>query len=193
MDNKLQAKDLINVGVFTTIYFIVFFACCMLGYIPLLLVLDPVICPIVAGIPFMLYLTKIKKFGMITITGIISGVLMFIFGNGVICVITGLVFGLLADLIVKSGKYSSAKKAVVGYGVFSLWLIGMLIPMFIMRDSYFESLRKNFGDNYVDTLMNYVPNWSFFLILVLTFIAGLIGAYLGKRVLKKHFERAGIV
>ena len=32
--NKLQAKDLINVGVFTAIYFIVFFAGMMLGYGP---------------------------------------------------------------------------------------------------------------------------------------------------------------
>ena len=62
-----------------------------------------------------------------------------------------------------------------------------------MRDSYFENLRESFGDNYVNTLMNYVPNWSFILLLVLTFIAGIIGAYLGKSVLKKHFERAGIV
>ena len=33
--NKLQAKDLINVGVFTAIYFVIFFAGMMLGYIPI--------------------------------------------------------------------------------------------------------------------------------------------------------------
>ena len=32
---KLQAKDLINVGVFTAIYFVIFFAGMMLGYIPI--------------------------------------------------------------------------------------------------------------------------------------------------------------
>ena len=32
--NKLQAKDLINVGIFTAIYFVIFFAGMMLGYIP---------------------------------------------------------------------------------------------------------------------------------------------------------------
>lgn len=31
--NKLQAKDLINVGIFTAIYFVIFFAGMMLGYI----------------------------------------------------------------------------------------------------------------------------------------------------------------
>ena len=33
--NKLQAKDLINVGIFTAIYFVIFFAGMMLGYIPI--------------------------------------------------------------------------------------------------------------------------------------------------------------
>ena len=31
-NNKLQAKDLINVGIFTAIYFVIFFAGMMLGY-----------------------------------------------------------------------------------------------------------------------------------------------------------------
>ncbi len=32
---RLQAKDLINVGIFTAIYFVIFFAGIMLGYIPI--------------------------------------------------------------------------------------------------------------------------------------------------------------
>lgn len=35
-NNKIQAKDLINVGIFTAIYFVIFFAGMMLGYIPTL-------------------------------------------------------------------------------------------------------------------------------------------------------------
>lgn len=32
---KLQGKDLINVGIFTAIYFVVFMAVAMLGFIPI--------------------------------------------------------------------------------------------------------------------------------------------------------------
>ena len=32
-NNKLQARDLINVGIFTAIYFVLFFASMMLRYI----------------------------------------------------------------------------------------------------------------------------------------------------------------
>ena len=83
-NNKLQAKDLINVGIFTAIYFVVFFAGMMLGYIPIFIPLLGLVCPILCGIPFMLYLTKVKKFGMVSLTGIILGLLNVLIGAGVL-------------------------------------------------------------------------------------------------------------
>ena len=82
MNNKLGAKDLINVGIFTAIYFVIFFACGMLGYIPIFMAALPLLIAVVGGIPFMLYLTKVNKFGMVTITGIIVSLLMFATGHG---------------------------------------------------------------------------------------------------------------
>lgn len=38
-NNKLNAKDLINVGIFTAIYFILYFVTMMLGYIPIFTIL----------------------------------------------------------------------------------------------------------------------------------------------------------
>lgn len=105
--NKLQAKDLINVGIFTAIYFVLFFAGMMLGYIPIFIPLLGLVCPIICGIPFMLYLTKVKKFGMVTLSGIILGLLNMLIGSGVLVLIFGIVFGVAADLIMKSGKYKS--------------------------------------------------------------------------------------
>ena len=89
---KLQAKDLINVGVFTAIYFVIFFAGMMLGYIPIFIPLLGLVCPILCGIPFMLYLTKIKKFGMVSLTGIVLGLLNLIMGSGVLVLIFGIIF-----------------------------------------------------------------------------------------------------
>lgn len=85
--NKLQPKDLINVGIFTAIYFIIFFAGMMLGYIPIFIPLLGLVCSILCGIPFMLYLTKVKKFGMVSLTGIILGLLNLIMGSGVLVLI----------------------------------------------------------------------------------------------------------
>ena len=59
--SKLQAKDLITIGIFTAIYFVVFLACAMLGFVPVFLLAMTFYGPIITGIPFMLYLTKIKN------------------------------------------------------------------------------------------------------------------------------------
>ena len=59
-NNKIQAKDLINVGIFTAIYFVIFFAGMMLGYIPIFIPLLGLVCPILCGIPFMLYLLLLQ-------------------------------------------------------------------------------------------------------------------------------------
>ena len=62
--NKLNAKDLINVGIYTAIYLVVFFVIGMLNAIPVLYPLTYFIAPVVTGIPFMLFLTKVDKFGI---------------------------------------------------------------------------------------------------------------------------------
>ena len=191
--NKLQAKDLINVGIFTAIYFVLFFAGMMLGYIPIFIPLLGLVCPIICGIPFMLYLTKVKKFGMVTLSGIILGLLNMLIGSGVLVLIFGIVFGVAADLIMKSGKYQSWKFTLLGNGVFSLWIMGFVSRMFLTRTEFFDSLVSSYGQEYVDTLMSYTPGWMFPVLFVVTFLGGILGALLGKAVLKKHFEKAGIV
>lgn len=189
--NKLQAKDLITVGIFTAIYFVLMFACGMLGYIPVLYALLPVIIPIVCGIPFMLYLTKVKTFGMVTIMGIICGGLMVLTGHTIVPLITGALCGFLADLIFMAGKYKSKKSSVIGYSVFSMWIVGMLMPFWIMKDEFSKMMSSSMGEDYTKTVFDIFNkiSWSFPL---LAFVAGIAGAFFGYAVLKKHFKKAGI-
>ena len=189
MENKkLQTKDLITVGIFTALYFALFFATGMLGHIPVLYVFLPFLLPFICGIPFMLFLTKVKSFGMITIMGSILGLLMLLTGHTYVPVIAGFVFGLLADLIVKMSKYKNKTLFVVSYGVFSLWIVGMLVPLWIMKDSY-----KNMGEAMMKMLDS-----TYGIIIVLAaagaviFIGGVAGAFFGFAMLKKHFKKAGI-
>ncbi len=192
MENKLNTKDLMNIGIFTAIYFIVFFVTGMIGYIPVLMVVLPFLLPITGGIPFLLYLTKVKKFGMITISGVIISLLMFATGHGWPIIVTGITFPFLADLVFKSGKYSSWKKIVLGYCVFSCWIFGALLPMWIMRDSYFAMMREGYGDEYTNALMGIMTNWLLPIMFVLCIVGAFLGALIGRSTLKKHFQRAGI-
>jgi energy-coupling factor transport system substrate-specific component len=188
---KLQTKDLITVGVFTAIYFVLFFAMGMLGYIPILFALIPLVLPIICGVPFMLFLTKVDKFGMVTIMGSLIGILMVLTGHTYMPLIFGFVFGLLADLIFMIGKYRSKKLSIIGYGVFSMWLLGMLVPFWIMKDAFEKIMLDSMGIEYTRTVLELFDKvaWSF---PFLAFLGGIIGAFFGLKMLSKHFMKAGI-
>lgn len=192
-NNKLSVKDLINIGVFTALYFVVFFVVSFVGYVPILLVLLPAICPIVAGIPYMLFLTRVKKLGMVTVMAFILGLLELVMGRPWPVVLIAIAAGLCADLILKAGQYKSVKSCILSSGVFSLWMIGMALPLFFgYRDNYLAGLVGGYGQSYVDTLASLTPDWAFFALVVLCFIGGILGGFLGSAVLKKHFKKAGM-
>lgn len=194
MNNKLQAKDLINLGLFTVLYFVL--GCCVaipIGFVPIFLPILGALWTLITGIPFMLFLTRVKKFGMVTLMAILSGLLMGLTGMGYWGVPLGLIFGLLGDLILKFGNYKSAKRSLIGYAVFSLWMVGTYIPMYFMVEDSRASLAASFGKEYADKVMAVMPMWSIVLVIACIFICAIIGGMIGKALLKKHFVKAGIV
>ena len=146
--NRLQGKDFINIGIFTAIYFIVIFAAASIGFIPIFIPLISVIVPLVGGIPMMLFFSKIKKFGMLTICGFLLGIIMLIAGMGYWCIPTGLIFGLISDFMMKSCGYKKAKWEILIHGVFSMWVIGAFIPIVVTREEYYQSLIPGYGHSY---------------------------------------------
>lgn len=194
MNQKLQAKDFITVGVFTAILFVICFAVAMLGFIPIFIPLLSVLVPLISGIPFMLYTTKAQKFGMTTIMGILIGLINLMLGHGIWAIVLGPCAGLMADLIMKSGNYHSMKKNVLSCGVFFVWIIGNYIPIVVSRAQYHEQLvTGGYGTEYADALMKLVPDWSLIPLTIAAIVFGVLGGLLGKAMLKKHFRRAGIV
>ena len=194
-DNKLKAKDFITVGIFTALLFVVEFACGILGFIhPYIVASYVVMIPVVGSIPMMLFYTKVEKFGMITIMSVLLAIIMFVTGMGYLGAPLIIASGLLADFIVKSGGYKSFKKTAISYGVFSLWICANYFPVIVTADSYRQDLIDGgYSAEYCDNLFRAINSKTIAILLVLCFVFGFIGAFIGKAVVKKHFEKAGIV
>ena len=193
MNNKIEAKDLITLGIFTVIYFVIGAALSVLVAIPVMVPFFPSIWALVNGTVFMLYSTKVEKFGLVTLMAVLSGILVGLTGMGFWCVPAGIVFGLLGDLIMKRGKYKNFKLNLIGYSVFALWTSGSLIPWFFFaQDTAARYVESGAGAEYGTQVMAYTPWWSLILFVALNFICGMAGGILGKKIMKKHFEKAGI-
>lgn len=133
---KLTGKDLIHVGVFTAIYLVIVMGFAMLGFIPVFMLTYVVLVPVFGGIVFMLFLTKVKKFGMVLLMGILFGIIMWLTGMSYYALVIGTVTSLIAEIILKGGHYKSAKRAVLANGVFSIWIWSNYVPLFFFADKY---------------------------------------------------------
>lgn len=193
--NRLKAKDFITVGIFAAILFAVEFAFGMLGYIhPYIVAAYVVILPLASGIPMMLFYSKVEKFGMITILSVLLAIIMFIGGMGYLGAPLIIISGVVADLIAKSGNYKSFKKIIPSFGVFNLWICANYFPILVTADSYRQDLVDGgYSADYVNNLFAAINVKTIAILVVLAFAFGCLGAVIGKAVVKKHFEKAGIV
>ncbi len=192
---KLTAKDFITIGIFTAIWFVVEFVCGVLGYIhPYVVAGYVVLLPMVGAIPMMLFYTKIEKFGMLSIMSCLIAIIMFVGGMGYLGAPLIILAGVLADWIAMTGNYKSFQKTVLSYGVFCLWICANYFPVIVTAEAYRQDLIDGgFSAAYADSLFSVINTRTILVLLALCFVFGILGAFLGKAMVKKHFEKAGIV
>ena len=115
----INVRDLVNVAVFTVIYLIIFFAFAMAGIVPVMAVFYPLPIALIASIPNALFYTRGGKFGLVTIEGALLGLILFLTGmGGPLGLAAGIVCGLVADLIMRSGDYKSFSRTLVAHCIF---------------------------------------------------------------------------
>ena len=188
----LTGKDLINVGIYTAIYIAVVFVIGATNAIPIMYPISMVIIPLIAGIPMMLYYTKIEKFGMLTITGAILAIFFYLSGYTWICVAFLFPTALIADIILKVGGYKKFGVIVISYMIYALGMLGGPANLWFAGESYWDGIRESMGEQYAEQLSNYMPSWMLWVGIILVIIGATLGALLGRKMLKKHFVKAGI-
>ena len=191
--NKLTIKDLVSIGVFAVIYFICMFAVGMMGVIPILYLVYPAAYALIGGPIVMLFMAKVNKpFGLL-IFGMIAPCIMFLFGHTLVVPLLSLLFCLLAEGIRRIGNYQSGSFTMLSYAIFSLCPCNSLLQMLLLKERYMEMVIKEMGGNYGNAIEKLITVQNMAIVYVCTFLFGLFGAFLGRKLLKKHFEKAGIV
>ena len=195
--NKLTVPDLISIGVFTALYFVLVtiatFASVAIfpGFNNVVL---PAFCSLISGCVYTLLVVKLQKFGGISVMGIVMGLFFMISGHFIISFAANIVMGIVADCVAKVGKYKSKKWIILSYVLFSYGLFGPVIPMWFMKDAYVANLVARGKDAvYIAELFANINMVTFVLAVVATLICALVGGWFGMKMIKKHFVKAGIV
>lgn len=194
--SKLQTRDFISVGIFSLIYAVVAFVIGGVAQMtPVTFPFMPMIVALFTGTVFMLYVAKIPKKGALSILGVIAAILLFVTGMFWMMSLFFLIFAVIADFICASGRFKSLKKALIAYCVMALAPMGAYIPMAIMP-AQFDAFMKNKGNfaSFEGIIHSIGATWwALPLMVVGTIVCALIGGFIGQKLLKKHFEKAGIV
>ena len=195
-NNKLKVKDLVNIGIFSALYMVISMIVMIpVGIAPILWLLWPGIAGLFGGAFFTLLMTKVSKSGSAFILAIITGLLYFATGECTwVIIVTFAVAGLLAEIIRKVLGYKAFNGIVIAGGVNAFGFIGSPLPMWLFQDAYMKSIEEmGMGKEYVESLQSMISAGSFVGMLVVAFIGGVIGTLIGRLLLKKHFEKAGII
>lgn len=192
-DNGFKVKDLVNAGLFSALILMAIWIAAMIGYIPILMPIIPFLCALVSGPVFMLYSTRINKFGMVLILGIVIGLAFTASGHGIHVTLGVPLLSLASEYILRKGGYQSINHARWAYTVFGLVGAINMLPLYFSRQAYYDQiLRMGYGTDYADRLFSVLPSWSLLPIAILGMIGAYIGCSLGIRLLDKHFKKAGM-
>lgn len=194
--NKLTSRDLITTAIFSVLFIVVLFiAASIMGMLPITMIFYGALSGIPCGIIYMYMRAKAPKRGTIMIQAILVAAICFLMGTFWTFAAGTVIGGILAELISSRGGYVRFWKNTIGYVVFMscIW-VGQMLPIAMAKDIYLKfALESGMSAQYMETMMNYLNLPVFLLGLCVTAVFALLGALLGRKLLNKHFVKAGIV
>ena len=194
-NQKLTGKDVIAIGIYSAIYFVLNFMAMMTGFIPLLWIVLPGTVAILTGIPFLLMAVKVPKPGAVLIMGIITAFLYFVTGQfTVLILITMIIACAVSEAYRCITKYNlKFSNLAVAFILFSYGMAGSPLALFVYRESFLAQIGETMSQEYVAAISSYITTPMLILLLVSPIVGGFFGALIAGGIFKKHFKKAGIV
>ncbi len=192
---KIAAKDLITIGLYTVLLFIV--QSIVLVVASPLMTLAPPLTPAIGmffgGIVYMLMALRVGKRGTLLIMGTLTGILFALMGSPIIlpyCIL----IAFIAEFTLFKGEgsqYRNRHRQALAYGIYGAFFsIGSYMTIYLLGRSQLENMR--YSKEAIDELIYfaYSPIWMTFG-LIGGFILSIAGCYLATKLLQKHFVKAG--
>lgn len=198
MDNsyKLKGKDLITIGIFSAVYFVINFAFMILGGIhPVLWILMPGFIALFTGVPFMMLAAKVQKPWVIALMGLITALIYFATGQfTIVILVTFVISCVLAEVVRYATKFNSYAGNSIAFAVFSIGMTGSPLPIWLFHDSFISQItEQGMPTNYILALEKISSPTMLIIMFVAPIIGALIGTLIAKVMMRKHFVKAGLV
>lgn len=192
---KLQVKDLITLGVLNAVFIVIFTVVGMtLGMFPATYLFMPAVAAVPLGVVFMLLMVKVAKTGTFLVSGILQGTVLLLLGIYWPLVIAIIIASMIGEIITY-GSYKSFRRITTGYAVLiGSYSLGSFAPLVFFADAYRAmAVSRGYDAGYINTFIELLNGPLLAGVVAVSIAGALVGAVFGKRILKKHFVKAGIV
>ena len=190
----LTVKDLVTTGIFSAIFFVF----TMIGGIPfapnpVLTFYMPMGAALLCGPIYLLMVAKVQKRWSVTIMGVIMAIIWFVTGMHWAFALGYLIMAVVADFVAGTKQYKSKKINSLSYILFSLGGTGSYLVFFADPQGWAQTMLGNGTEqSYIDTMQTTANAGIFIAMFVALLVTASISAFVGCKMLKKQFEKAGI-
>ena len=195
-NSNLQIKDLITLGLYTILLILVMvvgigistiLTAVLFGGKVYFATYTSITVALVCGSVYSLIFNKINKNMAIFIMIAIIGLFMAISGHSILGGVVLIFAAILAEIAFRYGN------EYLSYLFFNLGNIGIILPMFFMKDSYVKHLQnRNYSEEKINLVMSTTDMKTFIFIVIFTILFSFIGTYLGRKLYFKNFNKAGL-
>ena len=192
----MSGKDVITVGIFSAIYFVINFAFMLLGGLhPLLWILMPGFIALFTGIPYLMMCAKVQKVGSVLLMGLITGLIYYVTGQFTVVILVSFVLACgLAEITRVITHYRSMAGNLVSFVLFSVVMLCSPLPIWLMREYFLRQItEQGMPADYVNTLAALSSNGMLIVLFLAPVVGAIIGGILARAMFRKHFEKAGLV
>ncbi|MCM0760878.1 MptD family putative ECF transporter S component [Sporomusa sphaeroides DSM 2875] len=193
--SKMQVKDFITLGVLNAVFTVLFILLTVVvGIFPVTGIFAPAIAAIPLGVVFMLLMIKVAKKGTLLVSGVLQAVILFLLSGSWTFVVAIILATLLGELIVW-GSYKDLHRVTISYAVLICgYALGSFAPIVFFTESWrTASVASGYNASYVNAFTEILNGPILLGVLVASALGALLGAILGKKMLKKHFVKAGVI
>lgn len=195
-NRTMGGRDVITVGIFSAIYFVINFAFMLLGGLhPLLWILMPGFIALFTGIPYLMMCAKVQKAGSVLLMGLITGLIYYVTGQFTLIILISFVVACaLAEAARMITHYRSMAGNLVSFVLFSVGMVGSPLPIWLMREAFLQQIaEQGMPADYVDTLAALSSDGMLAVLFLAPVIGAVVGGFIARAMFRKHFEKAGLV
>lgn len=187
----LKMKDIATIGIFGAILYVVTMVVGAVTGMEMTIYMFS--CSFVAlfSAPlYMLIMAKVHKKGAVIMTCGIVGILWALFG-GIFVLLWMVVLGIAGEIIACRTNYKNYKVLTVTYVLYVIaYYLGAIAPLYYYSSYYYT---HGYSEEATQGLINAAHTTAAYISVPVMIIVAFLAAVIARKMLKKHFEKAGVI